>query len=139
MTAPGVSGPGAMSKRTDLSPGQQPQRAVTGLPYGDGQAFLEQQSSAPMSAATQAADVAPAQPAATSAAPPAMFGDPTARPDEPVTHGADLGPGADSSILQTPIAAPAGGMVSRTIAKAAASDTSGVLQQLLLIAQQKGL
>lgn len=127
MTMPdpvGVSGPGALSQRVD----KQPLRAVTGLPYGDAGALMAQQQGAPMAQ----------QPAAP--APQIPFGAPTQRPGEPVTHGADAGPGSDSSILaQMPGPPAAGGPVSQAIAKAAATDSSGLLQQLLVSAQQRGL
>jgi len=116
-----VSGPGALSQRTD----KQPMRAVTGLPYGDGQALLQQQAAAPM--------------AATPSVSPVPFNLPSQRPGEPVTHGADAGPGADSSILTRPVGQPSGGAISQAIARAAAVDTSGTLQQLLIAAQQRGL
>jgi len=127
MTAPidpiGASGPGAMSQRID----KQPMRAVTGLPYGQGQQLMAQQAAAPMAAT-------PLPP------PPPELHAPTQRPGEPVTHGADAGPGADSSILSMTPGLPAtGGAVSQAISRAAAADTSGVLQQLLLAAQQRGL
>lgn len=118
-----VSGPGALSQRTD----QQPMRAVTGLPYGDGQALMQQQAGAPMAAT-------PPGP------PPVGFDVPSQRPGEPVTHGADAGPGADSSVLSVQPGPPAtGGAVSQLIARAAAVDTTGTLQQLLIAAQQRGL
>lgn len=119
----GVSGPGPMSQHTD----KQPMRAVTGLPYGDAGALMQQQAGAPMAQT-------PSVPL-----PPPIHA-PTQRPGEPVTHGADAGPGADSSILsQTPGPPPTGGAISQAIARAAASDTSGMLQQLLIAAQQRGL
>lgn len=137
MSAP-VAGPGKFSARTD----RQPMSVPTGMPYGDATAMHQAEQAAPMAGAPQAADIPAAQvgsPQPPTATPPPPFGSPTQRPSEPVTHGADLGPGADSSILTTPIGAPAGGVVSQTIARAAASDSSGVLQQLLLAAQQRGL
>lgn len=140
MTAPGVSGPGALSKRTDQSPSQ-PMRVPTGLPYGDAGAMHQQEQAAPMAATTQASQVPAAAmpPSSPTAQPPALFHEGTQRPGEPVTHGADLGPGADSSILTAMPGQTAGGIVSQAISKAAASDTTGVLQQLLLSAQQRGL
>lgn len=121
MTLP-VSGPGALSQRTD-----QPIRQVTGLPYGAAGDLVAQQQGAPM--------------AATPATPPVTpLHAPSERPQEPVTHGADAGPGADSSILTATPGLPAtGGAVSQAIARAAAADTSGQLQKLLLAAQQRGL
>lgn len=118
----GVSGPGALSQRVD----KQPMRAVTGLPYGDAGQLMAQQAAAPM-AATPSIPLPP------------QLHAPSARPNEPVTHGADAGPGADSSILTQPGPPATGGAISQAIAKAAASDTSGTLQKLLLAAQQRGL
>ena len=83
MDAAPVSGPGRMSRRTDLGPagsGGQPVRVPTGGAYGDAKAAREQQSGAPM----QSAPAGMTQ---------GVFG-PTARPGEPVTDGAPLGPGA---------------------------------------------
>jgi hypothetical protein len=123
MTLP-VSGPGALSRRSD-----QPIRQVTGLPYGEAGALVAQQQGAPM-AATPPTPAVPVTPLHAG----------SERPGEPVTHGADAGAGADSSILTATPGLPAtGGAVSQAIARAAASDTSGVLQQLLLAAQQRGL
>jgi hypothetical protein len=125
MTMPdpvGVSGPGPLSQRTD----RQPLRAPTGLPYGDNQALLDTERGAPLAQAA-APQITPLTAA-------------SQRPAEPVTHGADAGPGASSAILTATPGAPAtGGAVSQAIAKAAATDTSGLLAQLLVAAQQRGL
>lgn len=119
----GVSGPGALSQRVD----KQPLAAPTGMPYGAHQDLITQEQGAPMAAA-------PPPP------PPPPLTAPTTRPNEPVTHGADAGPGADSSILTNRPGPPAtGGALSQMIARAAAADTSGTLQQLLIQAQQRGL
>lgn len=126
MTAPidpvGVSGPGALSQRTDI----QPLSAPTGMPYGDRTQMLDSQRAAPMAASSPSP-------------PPPPLSAPSQRPQEPVTHGADAGPGADSSILTQPGHPNTGGALSQLIARAAASDTSGTLQQLLLAAQERGL
>lgn len=76
-----VSGPGAMSQRTD-SPavGGQPQMIASGGAYGDRSEMQAIQSGAAMAQA-------PGTPR-----PPALT-DPTAYPDEPITAGADMGPG----------------------------------------------
>lgn len=77
-----VSGPGAKSQRTDGGPADtQAAKYVSGLPYGEGQAMMETQQAAPMAAA------APAP------APIVPLNAPSQRPDEPVTAGADAGPG----------------------------------------------
>lgn len=141
MTMPmpvGVSGPGALSQRTD----RQPMSVPTGMPYGQAGAMAQQEQAVPMAATPNipaAAANAVAAAGAPGPQPPPMLSEPSQRPGEPVTHGADAGPGAGSSILTATPGAPAGGAISQAIAQAAAVDTSGILQQLLLQAQMRGL
>lgn len=116
-----VSGPGALSQRTD----KQAISTPTGLPYGEAGALTQAQQQIPLPATPKPNVI--------------DLGAPSQRPHEPVTHGADVGPGADSSILRQPGPPATGGALSQTIAQAAALDTSGVLQQLLIAAQQRGL
>ena len=81
-----VSGPGALSRRTDGGAGskKQPIRTPTGGEYGEAQALTQQQQAAPMSAG--------GPPAATGAGPASpvpgldVFG-PTGRPGESPTAG----------------------------------------------------
>lgn len=96
-----VSGPGAMSQRTDGGPGG-PQY-VSGLPYGEGQDFYDIQTSAPMGAPPAASKPRQSKPGATGA-PSGLtpFGAPTERPDQPLTAGIDSGPGPGSEILPSP-------------------------------------
>ena len=118
-----VSGPGALSRRTDTQAISTP----TGLPYGEAGALAEAQRQAPL----------PATPAPL---PITDLDAPTARPNEPVTAGAPFGPGPGPEALSTAaVGRPAGGPIAQAIARAAASDPSGELAQLLLIAQQKGV
>ena len=70
----------------------QPARYVSGLPYGEGQETMRQQTSAPMSAQ--------AQPSPTEMPVPLMA--PSARPDEPITAGIDIGDGPGSQAVATP-------------------------------------
>ena len=95
----GVSGPGKFAKRTDL--------AYQSEGYGDATAMQQQMQAAPLAKATptpaatntqvrQAAQKAVNVEAATS-----LYA-PTQRPDEPITHGVDVGPGMGSSILNLP-------------------------------------
>lgn len=88
-----VSGPGALSQRTD---GRQGARYMSGGEYGEGQEMMDLQTSAPMSEA-------PAQPRPRRGQgagqvmeegprPTPLFA-PTERPDEPITAGAPFGPG----------------------------------------------
>lgn len=120
-----VSGPGALSQRTD----RQPMRDVTGLPYGEGQAMRDMQRGAPMSATPP-----------TPTPPLSALTDPTARPAQPITAGAAAGPGPGPEVLSTGTPAQGGGgRISQALARAAASDPSGELAQLLVVAQQKGV
>lgn len=83
-----VSGPGALAQRTDGGPADtQAAQYVSGLPYGEGQALMDTQRSAPMAAAPSAP------------APIVPLNAPTQRPDEPVTAGADAGPGPGMASL----------------------------------------
>lgn len=86
-----VSGPGALSQRTDGGPADtQGAKYVSGLSYGEGQALMETQRSAPM-----AASPAPA-PMPENLVP---LNAPSQRPSEPVTAGAPVGPGVGPEAL----------------------------------------
>ena len=83
--------------------GKQPARYMSGLAYGQGQAQMAQQTAAPMAG----------NPAAVTSAPkvnnlPQITGitEPTQRPNEPVTHGIDMGAGAGSEAISLPGAVP---------------------------------
>lgn len=96
-----VSLPGALSKRTDggATEGMTPPQVkaeYTGLPYGENKAVNDQQSSG-----TLAGDGIPQM-----RAPIVPLDAPTQRPDEPITHGIDAGPGAGSEALVLPNKGP---------------------------------
>jgi len=84
-----VSGPGALSARTD---GAVPTTLPTGGDYGDRKALAEQQSAAPMTPQGGVAGAPAGRPA-----PGSQFGgsafSPTGRPGEPMTAGLDWGDG----------------------------------------------
>lgn len=85
-----VSGPGAKSQRTDGGPADtQAARYVSGLPFGEGQAFMATQKSADMSGSGMMPEPAPIVP----------LNAPSQRLDEPVTAGADAGAGPGMSSL----------------------------------------
>jgi hypothetical protein len=98
----GVSGPGAFSKRTDLQ--YKPDQ------YGQGVQMQQEMSGAPLATTPGVQTEAPstfrrnleranaAQGGGTQATAGGLF-DPTARPNEPITHGVDIGPGAGSNAL----------------------------------------
>ena len=86
----GVSGPGPYAKRTDLQ--------YSPDTYGAGVQYDAEKAGAPLA---KTGGVKLSQAPVVSAGAPAGVGlfDPTQRPDEHVTHGADIGPGAGSEAL----------------------------------------
>lgn len=93
-----VSGPGALSRRTDGGPGQ-PVRAPSGGAYGERTELEQLQQAAPLSASPGGESGAPA--------PDLMegligFAEPTQLPEEPVTAGAPLGEGPGLEALGLP-------------------------------------
>lgn len=137
----GVSGPGALSQRTDV----QPQSVPTGMPYGQAGAMQQAEQAVPMAGtpgipASAASAIAAAGAPGGPPSPPPTLGTPSQRPNEPVTAGAASGPGPGPAVLNaTPGAVQAGGRLSQTIFQAAAADPSGLLSQLGALAQQRGL
>ena len=127
-----VSGPGALSRRTD----GQGARYMAGGEYGEGQEMMDLQTSAPMSKT-------PAQPrpsrsrSARQAVDEAMqvtpLFAPTERPDEPITAGAPFGPGPGPAVRQQPV-----GRLASTLERLAASDDSGALAAFYRMAQSRG-
>ena len=88
-----VSGPGALSQRTD-----QPRMQLSDPKYGEQTDFQAVQAGAPMGSPPGAPAGGGGQPVQM----PTEFGAPTQNPDEPVTAGAAVGPGADASALNLP-------------------------------------
>jgi len=99
MAANQVSGPGPLSKRTDIGDVQKVQD-LPNADYGEQQAYQAQQAGAPL-----AADSGQAPPGSGGGNPGANvtpMGAPTQRPGEPVTAGANSGAGPDMSSLGLP-------------------------------------
>jgi hypothetical protein len=94
-----VSGPGALSKRTDGGPGQ-PVRAPSGGAYGERQALEQMQQAAPLSA-SPGGDVGAPVPADLSEGLVGLDA-PTQAPDTPVTAGAAMGEGPGMEALGLP-------------------------------------
>jgi hypothetical protein len=90
-----VSGPGALSQRTDGGP-TQAARYVPGLPYGQGQQTYSNQVAAPMAGNSMAGNPMPAMEM------PTELMAPTQRPNEPITAGIDIGDGPGSEIMNLP-------------------------------------
>jgi hypothetical protein len=114
-----VSGPGALSQRTDM---------VNSDPnvYGDRKATQEIMSGAPM---------AKAQPVSTPRPVVGLF-DPTQNPNEPVTTGNPMGEGAGPEILNLPARTfnP-----TQILTRLSQSDPSGEVEMILREMQSKGI
>lgn len=141
-----VSGPGAYSKRTD----GQVISTAPGQDYGDAKQQAMQQQTAPMAAAPQLPKP-PQMPAGPPQGPqaPAFSGTPlsapTQYPGQPVTHGVNTGAGAGTDALQLgPFGqqigqfAGADGSMTQMLSKLAATDTTGILADLLQHAAAQG-
>lgn len=89
-----MSGPGALSRRTDGGPAQGA-KYISGLPYGQGQATYDQQTAAPMAAASPM----PSAPAVAPMEMPTPLMAPTSRPNEPITAGINMGAGPGSEVM----------------------------------------
>ena len=90
-----VSGPGKLSRRTDGGPAQV-NAQMTGMGYGENKDFMEIQKGASMAAAPRSRGAAQApqgNPMGAMGGGNPLFSE-TQRPDEPVTAGANFGPGA---------------------------------------------
>jgi hypothetical protein len=87
----GVSGPGPFAKRTDLSYQSQS--------YGDAAAYNASKSGAQL-ATTGGVKISQAPTVGAGAAPAGVgLYDPTQRPNEPITHGINVGDGGGSDVL----------------------------------------
>jgi len=135
-----VSGPGSLSQRTDGGP-QQVQADVSGMPYGENQELEEMQSAAPMSASGQATARATRRGGAGRATQRAAqrmvpLMSPTQRPDEPVTAGADFGPGPGRSPAMRMQQQPP---ISSLFGRLASNDPTGDSMAMMSFLQRLGL
>lgn len=127
-----VSGPSALSRRTDGGVLQGPKQ-MTGGGYGESKNLQELQQGAPMAARSK-----------TTAAPTGGGSNlptitpltaPTQRPDEPLTHGMPFGPGPNS----VPMMAQQSDSLSSTLAKVLQNDVTGELSDLYDFLISRGL
>jgi|694.fasta_scaffold74309_8 hypothetical protein len=124
-----VSGPGALSRRTD----GQGARYIAGGEYGEGQEMMDLQTSAPMSKAPAAPRPRTGrQVVSEEMAPPTPLFAPTERPDEPITAGAPFGPGPGPT-ARTPMSSLAG-----TLEKLLPYDDDGSIRRLYATAVRRG-
>lgn len=138
-----VSGPGALSRRTDGRPGTaQSMSTAPDQPYGDQTQQMNEQRIAPMAGKPEM----PPPPDVPATEPENVqgqlysggeFGAPTSRPNEPVTSGVPIGPGPGPSLMPNVNARPSGRMTQMLMAMSA-TDTTGVLASLLQQAQRTG-
>lgn len=130
----GVSGPGSFSKRTDLE--YQPPA------YGDGVAYAQQKAGAPLAKTPDVSGATPtevrAAASAAAAAPITSLYAPSQRPEEPITHGIDLGPGAGSNALMMQ-SQFAQAKLSDTLAQMLPYDTTGEIGILYQRALARGM
>lgn len=94
-----VSGPGQLSRRTDGGP-QQTTQPMTGMGYGENAEFNAIQGAAPLAAAPQVSNTRArnARPTSEGVAAAPLFS-PTGFPEEPITAGANFGPGPGPSAM----------------------------------------
>lgn len=137
-----ASGPGRLSKRTDGGPAQK-MMVASGQDYGERQQTLAQERTNPMSQADPIPAVSvPSAPSGAQPGPAAQatpmdfggvgFGGASTRPNEPITHGVDIGPGGGVDVL--PVQArpqyAQQGPTTQLLARLSASDQSGALASL---------
>jgi hypothetical protein len=131
-----VSGPGALSQRTD----GQGAKYMAGGEYGEGQEMMDLQTSAPMSKAPEQQRMrqprSGRQVVEEGMRPTPLFA-PTERPDEPITAGAPFGPGLGPSTMTQPMVRP--GVVSTRLYQLAPSDATGELRRYADILAARGL
>ena len=124
----GASGPGKFSKRTDMSLGSKS--------YGEGAETAALNTAAPKSKTRGIADDVGGRPTSVvSEAPITPLFAPSERPEEPITNGIDMGPGAGSEALMM---AKSNEKLSDTLAKMLPYDTSGEVAILYQQALARG-
>lgn len=122
-----VSGPGALSRRTDGGP-TQGAKYMSGGQYGEGKQLQELQKSAPMAASAKPSVSAPQGAMAQANMPPIVpLTAMTQRPDEPVTAGLPIGPGPGPEILGNQRKTAS---LSDTLAKIVQYDDTGEVVEL---------
>jgi hypothetical protein len=129
-----VSGPGRLSRRTDGGP-QQTTQPMTGMAYGENVEFNEMQASAPLAATPPAAAgrAAPMGAAGGSGFRSEPLFAPTAFPEEPVTAGANFGPGdGPMSYMNSPES------LTSIFSRIAANDPTGESLEMLSLVERLG-
>lgn len=115
-----VSGPGALSQRTDGGP-TQGAKYVSGLPYGQGQETYSNQVAAPMAGNSMGASAMGDSGLVQMEMPTELMA-PSTRPNEPVSSGVNIGEGPGSEVLNLPTTKEP---ISVTMRKIAQFDPTG--------------
>ncbi len=115
-----VSGPGALSQRTDGG-ATQPAKYISGLPYGQGQETYANQVAEPMAG----------NPFASMGEPTPLMA-PSSRPGEAVTSGVDIGDGPSSASMRLPKQEPNILTIMQRLAEADPSGESELIYNKLL-------
>jgi hypothetical protein len=116
----------------DGQSGTQSARYISGLPYGEGQATMQQQQSAPMAGPSQVETSSPLGATMPSVTP---LTAPTERPNEPLTTGMDFGAGPGSEALNLPRERS----LSEILASMIDIDPTGDVQELYDYVASRGL
>lgn len=93
-----VSGPGALSKRTDGGPAQK-LRTLPDAQYGEAATYMDLQRSAPLAQSPAPGQSSVTGGSASGVSPVIPLNAPTTRPNEPITAGSNFGPGPGPEIL----------------------------------------
>jgi hypothetical protein len=124
----GASGPGKFSKRTDMSLGS--------TSYGEGAETAALNTAAPKSKTRGIADDVGGRPANPPTPVTPLFA-PSERPNEPITNGIDIGPGAGSEALMMQ-SQFANRKLSDILVEMIPYDTTGEIQYLYQNALSRG-
>ena len=128
-----VSGPGALSQRTDgsaidgISTNTQAPKYMPGLGYGEGGQNMANQQAEPLAGSPTPTFELPAV---------VRLNAPTQRPNEPITAGMDFGPGPGSEAIQIPNMAVSPSHTIRTLAQ---NDPTGDAELLYKALLSRGL
>lgn len=121
-----VSGPGALSQRTDGGP-TQGAKYISGLPYGQGQQTYSNQVAQPMAGNPFEGMLAGITPLTA----------PTERPNEPVTSGMSFGAGPGPEVLPAPPVMTEPTILS-VLRKIAQQDTTGETELIYRMMEDSG-
>ena len=130
-----VSGPGQLSRRTDGGP-QQTTQPMTGMGYGENAEFNAVQGAAPLAAAPQVSNTRARRTSPTgngAAAAPVQLFSPTGFPEEPITAGANVGPGPGPA----PYVSQQDSLTN-VFSRIAANDPTGDALQMLSLVERLG-